>query len=68
MLARPASVADIDCRNLTKEDLEVGFPNDLQFVAEREGVCHGYCFFFEGAGARDWRHLISPGGCWFASL
>lgn len=52
LLAKPATVAEIDCRTLTKEDLEVGFPNDLGFVAEREGVCHGYCFYFEGARAR----------------
>lgn len=62
LLAPPGAVAEIDCRNLTKEDLEVGFPNDLRFVAEREGVCHGYCFFFEGARGPLLRATPRPAG------
>ena len=45
LLSEPQLVKEIDCQTAKPEDLKA-FSQELKFVARKEGICHGFCFWF----------------------
>ncbi len=46
LLSDPQLVKEIDCLTVKPEEVE-GFRADLKFLAKKEGICHGFCFWFD---------------------
>ncbi|QDZ23831.1 protein arginine N-methyltransferase [Chloropicon primus] len=46
LLSEPQLVKEIDCQTAKPEDLKA-FSQELKFVARKEGICHGFCFWFD---------------------
>ena len=45
LLSEPQLVKEVDCATAKQEDLR-SFTQDLKFTARKEGICHGFCFWF----------------------
>ena len=45
-LTAPTLVADLDCRTMPADEARARITRALPFVAQKDGICHGFCFAF----------------------
>jgi len=51
LLAPAELVAEFDCLSVSAKDSPLRFAKGLPFSADKNGICHGFCFWFDVAFA-----------------